>query len=29
MSTMEVLTLCLVIIGVCNLFVQWMSNKKK
>ncbi len=29
MSMMEVLTLCLVIIGVCNLFIQWMNNKKK
>lgn len=28
MSTMEVLTLFLVIIGVCNLFIQ-MLNKKK
>ena len=29
MSTIEVLTLCLVIIGICDLFVQIIGMKKK
>ncbi|MCD7820859.1 MAG: hypothetical protein LUG64_01425, partial [Clostridiales bacterium] len=28
MSTMEVFTLCLVIIGICNLFIQLLNKKK-
>ena len=29
MSTSEVLQLCLVIIGICGLFIQAYSSKKK
>lgn len=28
MSTSEVLQLCLVIIGICNLFIQLLNKKK-